>query len=70
MGWEGMERGFARNEVRRHDCVAKAGNLEMLLLRSLQHETATRRAVAALEKREPRFLFNWRLKTQAARAAR
>jgi hypothetical protein len=70
MGWEGMGRGFPRNEARRHECFAKAGNLEMLLLRSLQHETATRRAVAALKKREPRFLSNWRLKTQAAYAAR
>ena len=62
MGWEGVERGFARNEARRHECFAKAGDLEMLLLRARQHETAIRRAAAALEKREPRFLVSWRLK--------
>jgi hypothetical protein len=71
MGWEeGVERGFARNEACRHECFAKAGNLEMLLLHVQQHETAIRRAAAALGKREPRFLINWRLKTQAAYAAR
>src|SRR6185437_12335158 len=38
MGWDGVERGFARNEARRHECFAKAGDLEMLLLRARQHE--------------------------------
>jgi hypothetical protein len=69
MGVAGVERGFARNKARRHDCVARA-DPEMPSLHPQQHETATRSAAAALEKREPRFLVNWRLKTQAAFAAR
>jgi len=59
---EGKGCVFRRNEARRHDRFARAGDLEMLLLHRQQHETATRSAVAALKTREPRFLKRWRLK--------
>jgi hypothetical protein len=53
---------FTHAEARRHDGFARAMDLEMLLLRYQQHETATRGAVAALDEREPRFVIAGGLK--------
>jgi len=59
---EGKDRAFARqfrrvhSKPHRHDCVAKAGDLELPLLRRWQHKIATRITVAALKaKRCPGF---------------
>jgi len=64
---EGKGRVFTRkpgeNRWRRHDDFATAFDLEWLLLRQRQHETATRIAAAALVERAPRFLVAHGLKS-------
>jgi hypothetical protein len=74
MGVEGEGRVFTRAEVqvkaRRHDQIARAVDLEMLLLRIRQHEIATRALWPRQSKRKPRFLVAGSLKRGRPEAAR